>query len=68
MHVVDFHICTLCRKVMKNPTAGRTHLRLNHREEYIDYVIDKNPLDLLQRQDDSMFNASLAVKYENKEN
>ena len=53
---------------MKNPTAGRTHLRLNHREEYIDYVIDKNPLDLLQRQDDSMFNASLAVKYENKEN
>ena len=37
------------------------HIRLWHKKEY------KNPLDLLQKQDTSLFNPSIA-KYDNKEN
>ena len=51
-----------------NLHEGRYHLRMKHRKEYKEYIIAKNPLGLIRKQDMGMFDLSLAVKYENKEN
>ena len=64
MHVFDIHICTICRRVFKNPYSGKDHLRNMHREEW---NISKNRLGLLQKQDIGMFNPSIANKYDNQE-